>query len=120
MASKLLIPHLFSLMLWLSLLFLSVHGWFHLVSKNNNNHINPTQAAAYPLSSSDRRYTLSNRKVLLASKFDFSPFVHRHRHHQKHNSHKQVPVRPEPDRTEIGRDGSEMRIVPTGPNPLHH
>ncbi|CAN6717569.1 unnamed protein product [Malus baccata var. baccata] len=118
MASKLLIPRLFSLMLWLSLLFLSVHGWFHLVSENS--HINPTQAAAYPLSSSDRRYTLSNRKVLLASKFDFSPFVHRHRHHQKHHPYKHVPVRPEPGGTEIDRYGSEMRIVPTGPNPLHH
>ncbi|CAN6577982.1 hypothetical protein TB2_039240 [Malus domestica] len=121
MASKLLIPRLFSLMLWLSLILLSVHGWFHLVSKNSSNQINPTQAAAYSLSSSDRRYTLSNRKVLLASKFDFAPFVHRNQQRQKDHPYKYVPVRPEPGGTEIDpRYGSEMRLVPTGPNPLHH
>ncbi|KAJ4713332.1 CLAVATA3/ESR (CLE)-related protein 12-like [Melia azedarach] len=56
---------------------------------------------------------ISNRKVLLmATKFDFSPFLH-HRHPRKHL--------PQPAGTDVDpRYGAEKRLVPTGPNPLHH
>ncbi|XP_065864535.1 CLAVATA3/ESR (CLE)-related protein 12-like [Euphorbia lathyris] len=47
-----------------------------------------------------------NRKML-ATNFDFSPFLNRHRH--RHTGTRIDP-----------RYGAEKRIVPTGPNPLHH
>ncbi|KAK8692693.1 hypothetical protein V6N13_070300 [Hibiscus sabdariffa] len=50
----------------------------------------------------------SNRK-LLANKFDFTPFLHHHHHHLKHSGNEIDP-----------RYGVEKRLVPTGPNPLHH
>ncbi|KAK8503941.1 hypothetical protein V6N13_021716 [Hibiscus sabdariffa] len=50
----------------------------------------------------------SNRK-LLPTKFDFTPFLHHHHHH------------PKPSGNEIDpRYGLQKRLVPTGPNPLHH
>ncbi|XWS50691.1 hypothetical protein CRYUN_Cryun12cG0108200 [Craigia yunnanensis] len=62
--------------------------------------------------------TLSNRKVL-ATKFDLIPFLH-HKHHRRHRL-RHVPVQPEPSGYEIDpRYGVEQRLVPTGPNPLHH
>ncbi|KAI5330368.1 hypothetical protein L3X38_029766 [Prunus dulcis] len=114
---------LFSLMLWLSLLLFSVHGWFHIVPNNSStDHFNPTATTTttqpYSLGSHHRQ-TLSNRKALFSAKFDFTPFVRRH--HQQHRLNRHVPVRPEPGGAEIDpRYGSEMRLVPTGPNPLHH
>ncbi|PQP91918.1 hypothetical protein Pyn_04521 [Prunus yedoensis var. nudiflora] len=110
-------------MLCLSLLLFSIHGWFHIVSNNSStDHFNPTATTTttqpYALGSHHRQ-TLSNRKALLAAKFDFTPYVHRH--HQQHRLNGHVPVRPEPGGAEIDpRYGSEMRLVPTGPNPLHH
>ncbi|KAL2935516.1 CLAVATA3/ESR [Bienertia sinuspersici] len=47
----------------------------------------------------------SNRKL-----FDFSPFKS---HHRKH-----VPVRAEPGFDPLF--DAQKRVVPTGPNPLHH
>ncbi|KAK8710490.1 hypothetical protein V6N13_145811 [Hibiscus sabdariffa] len=56
-------------------------------------------------------HTLSNRK-LLATKFDFTPF---------HSSVDGNVKGPEPSGSEIDpRYGVEKRLVPTGPNPLHH
>ncbi|CAM9001989.1 unnamed protein product [Rhodiola kirilowii] len=52
-----------------------------------------------------------NRKVL-ATKFDFSPFLHQGGHHQ----HEDQPPGSEVDPLY----GVEKRRVPTGPNPLHH
>ncbi|KAK1422274.1 hypothetical protein QVD17_25268 [Tagetes erecta] len=72
----------------------------------------------------DRRYgslstrrTLTNKKTLtLSTKFDFTPFIHSHQHHHHHHRH-QRPL----EGSEIDtRYGVEARLVPTGPNPLHH
>ncbi|CAH1422340.1 unnamed protein product [Lactuca virosa] len=59
------------------------------------------------------RRVLINRKVLSpTANFDFTPFLHGD-HHQHHQHPAAVP---EIDQ----RYGVEMRLVPTGPNPLHH
>ncbi|KAK3225620.1 hypothetical protein Dsin_005482 [Dipteronia sinensis] len=62
---------------------------------------------------------LSNNRKVLAAKFDFTPFLP-HRHH-KHHHRTHVPERPQPVGNEIDPHyGVEKRLVPTGPNPLHH
>ncbi|RWR82098.1 CLAVATA3/ESR CLE-related protein 12-like protein [Cinnamomum micranthum f. kanehirae] len=92
-------PHLMGIALWVSLLFLLlVHGLTHLWSRNNtlpshSSLINPS------------------RKVLMA-KFNFTAF---------NTSHRQYTPVAKPDGDEIDpRYGVEKRLVPTGPNPLHH
>ncbi|GMJ10859.1 hypothetical protein HRI_004755100 [Hibiscus trionum] len=63
------------------------------------------------------RHTLSNRK-LLPTKFNFTPFLH---HHLRYSSVDVDVQRPEPSGNDIDpRYGVEKRLVPTGPNPLHH
>ncbi|KAH1080505.1 hypothetical protein J1N35_020266 [Gossypium stocksii] len=71
------------------------------------------------------RTTSSNRKILAATKFDFTPFLHHHHNHHRWHRPRHVPAdnirRPEPSGNEIDpRYGVEKRLVPTGPNPLHH
>ncbi|KDP20081.1 hypothetical protein JCGZ_05850 [Jatropha curcas] len=63
--------------------------------------------------------------LMATSKFNFTPFIktsnHRHRHHRHHHRSHLPPVQPQPAETEIDpRYGVEKRLVPTGPNPLHH
>ncbi|WJZ80296.1 hypothetical protein VitviT2T_000229 [Vitis vinifera] len=97
------ISHLLFVLLWLSILLLFLHEYYN---------VKPRSISYYSSSSVSRQPPIS-RKVL-SSKFDFTPFQkqrHRHRHH----------VQPEPAGTEIDpRYGVEKRLVPTGPNPLHH
>ncbi|XXG65440.1 hypothetical protein AAC387_Pa05g3140 [Persea americana] len=92
-------PHLMGIALWVSLLLLLlVHGLSHLWTRNNtlpshSSLINPS------------------RKVLMA-KFNFTAF---------NRSHRQYTPVAKPDDDEIDpRYGVEKRLVPTGPNPLHH
>ncbi|GAY58069.1 hypothetical protein CUMW_184250 [Citrus unshiu] len=102
------IPPIFvSIILCLSTLFLLL--FFHAFCFNNFTTLGTNTAA----SSTTR---ISHRKVLLmASKFDFSPFL-RHRHHYL----KHLP-QPAAGSTDMDpRYGVEKRLVPTGPNPLHH
>ncbi|EEF50649.1 CLE12, putative [Ricinus communis] len=55
---------------------------------------------------------------MLASKFDFAPFLNKHHRHRPHY-HRMKPE--SPAGAEIDpRYGAEKRLVPTGPNPLHH
>ncbi|XP_031287951.1 CLAVATA3/ESR (CLE)-related protein 12-like [Pistacia vera] len=104
MATK--FPQIFSIILSLSLfLFLLFFHSFNSIYVFHHN-------------------TLTNTKVSAPSKFDFTPFLshhhhnnHNHRHHRKH-----LPSKPKT----AGEDvidplyGVEKRLVPTGPNPLHH
>ncbi|KAF6160884.1 hypothetical protein GIB67_041938 [Kingdonia uniflora] len=75
--------------------------------------------------------TSLHRKVLM-EKFDFIQFQ-KHHHHPHHHRHQGllhqvesgemnvVVVEPEPEVIEIDpRYGVDKRLVPTGPNPLHH
>ncbi|XVF12346.1 hypothetical protein REPUB_Repub08aG0108900 [Reevesia pubescens] len=111
MAIKSSILHLFSLILWLSLLLL----FFNINSNDINSSINISHPQV-----SIFHHTLNNRK-LLATKFDFTPFLHHHKHHQRHRPRHVPDVLPEPSGNEIDpRYGVEKRLVPTGPNPLHH
>ncbi|XP_022737285.1 CLAVATA3/ESR (CLE)-related protein 13-like [Durio zibethinus] len=110
MAMKNSSVHFFSLILWLSLLIL-FFGWWNIFSKDING-------IHHQISIS--HLSFSNRKVLLATKFDFTPFLHHHKHHRRHRP-RHVPIQPEPSGDEIDpRHGVEKRLVPTGPNPLHH
>ncbi|KAK7275180.1 hypothetical protein RIF29_16289 [Crotalaria pallida] len=106
------IPHILLILLWLSLILLLFHECYNLRSK-----INKTQIIQSSFSlPSHHHSSLISRKVLVASKFDFSPFF---KHHHKQS--KGIEVKPEPSGTEIDpRYGVEKRRVPTGPNPLHH
>ncbi|EYU22622.1 hypothetical protein MIMGU_mgv1a020480mg, partial [Erythranthe guttata] len=55
---------------------------------------------------------IARHRKILAEKFDFTPFLNRHRHRK----------RPPPSGREVVDPlyGVEKRLVPTGPNPLHH
>ncbi|RVW65127.1 CLAVATA3/ESR (CLE)-related protein 13 [Vitis vinifera] len=112
------ISHLLFVLLWLSILLLFLYEYYN---------VKPRSISYYSSSSSSSvsRQPPISRKVL-SSKFDFTPFQkqrHRHRHHHSHR-HGRSPnmqVQPEPAGTEIDpRYGVEKRLVPTGPNPLHH
>ncbi|KAK8606566.1 hypothetical protein V6N13_030844 [Hibiscus sabdariffa] len=85
-----------------------------LAGGHGNENIN----VSHQVSGSQHHTFRRNRKVL-ATKFDFSPFL-RHRQRRRRRGH--VPVTgPEPSGNQIDpRYGVEKRLVPTGPNPLHH
>ncbi|KAG6672813.1 hypothetical protein I3842_16G077600 [Carya illinoinensis] len=105
--------HFFTTILWLFLLpLIFFHG--SCFSFNTKNII---------MSSSSIDQSLSNRK-LMAIKIDFSGLLrhqHRHQHHHHHHRRSHMPVQPGPAGREIDpRYGVEKRLVPTGPNPLHH
>ncbi|KAB5544724.1 hypothetical protein DKX38_012836 [Salix brachista] len=110
MASK--ISHI----LWLSLLLLALHELRSFRSKINTNSRDQTSSTSI---SSISHHPFHNRKALV-SKFDFTPFQ---KHHQQQHEN---PLPGEDEhkkaaRSEIDpRYGVEKRLVPTGPNPLHH
>ncbi|KAK3440414.1 hypothetical protein EUGRSUZ_B00694 [Eucalyptus grandis] len=81
-------------------LFLLFHGWCNSSSQPRN------------------QLSWSNRRAL-ASKYDFTPYLrHRQRHHHhRHHQTGHAPVVPGPPDPFYG---AEKRLVPTGPNPLHH
>lgn len=106
--------------LWLSLLVLLFHQLFDFKSKN----INTKQITTITYSTVLSNHPLITRKVL-ASRFDFTPFVKHHQQQQQQQDHmkrlQNMHVKPDPDGSEIDpRYGVEKRRVPTGPNPLHH
>ncbi|KAM1299849.1 hypothetical protein ACFX2H_011105 [Malus domestica] len=128
------IPHhlLISTILGLSLLFLFLfHEYFHNYSKISTTNIHKESIRSYSSSLSHHHQRLPNtisRKVL-ASKFDFTSFVHPHQQRQRSSKtlpddHHHMQAQSEPsadDPMEIDpRYGVEKRRVPTGPNPLHH
>ncbi|KAJ6891225.1 hypothetical protein NC651_024662 [Populus alba x Populus x berolinensis] len=104
--------HTLCVVFWLSLLLLVFHELCNFKSKINTtkdqiNNISKSSTFSYR--------PFLNRK-LVAGKFDFTPFQ---KHHQQpmpeEEGHKKRA------RSEIDpRYGVEKRLVPTGPNPLHH
>ncbi|CAL1392859.1 unnamed protein product [Linum trigynum] len=96
------------LLLWLSLLFHEFYGFKrHTVITSNPSTFHASRPAV----------VVNHRKVL-ASNFDFSQFrkpttttTHHHHHHRVTSS---PPPEIDP------RYGVDKRLVPTGPNPLHH
>uniref|UniRef100_A0A7N0VA22 Uncharacterized protein n=1 Tax=Kalanchoe fedtschenkoi TaxID=63787 RepID=A0A7N0VA22_KALFE len=60
-------------------------------------------------------HSIRTRKMLASGQFDFTPFLHHLRH----------PPANRQDRHDLGGDfdpvnAMEKRLVPSGPNPLHH
>ncbi|KAJ8772221.1 hypothetical protein K2173_027398 [Erythroxylum novogranatense] len=104
----------FTALLRLSLCLLLFQFWrCNFFSSVNTIHYNTTPST----SASDQ--LLRNRKML-ATKFDFKPFLRsQHQHHRRHHRH--IPLHREPVGGDIDkRYGDSKRLVPTGPNPLHH
>lgn len=112
------ISHTLCVVLWLSLLLLVFH---ELYDNFNSKQINTKEISNNISDSSIHHQPFRNRKVL-ASKFDFAPFHKRHHQQQHERSSPEAQVRNEkPVQSEIDpRYGVEKRLVPTGPNPLHH
>ncbi|MCE3049387.1 hypothetical protein HAX54_044736 [Datura stramonium] len=110
------VHHILYTILCLSLCFLFFHEFYHFIFfKTNNRNINHFSTSKLPL--------LAQRKAL-ATNFDFTPFVkniHRHHKHNRKKSPVDTAEQPEPSGSEIDpRYGIEKRLVPSGPNPLHH
>ncbi|KAL0446925.1 UNVERIFIED_CONTAM: CLAVATA3/ESR (CLE)-related protein 12 [Sesamum latifolium] len=79
----------------------------------NYKYLDKTSSSTLDVASSLghlRLRTIPTHRKALASKFDFAPFLNSHHHHRG------VPPGNEID----PRYGVEKRLVPTGPNPLHH
>ncbi|XVE53363.1 hypothetical protein DITRI_Ditri02bG0198300 [Diplodiscus trichospermus] len=107
------VSHLLFTILWLSFLLLLLHEFHHFKFNITSKQANSISFSSLP------HNPLISRKVV-SSKFDFTPFQ---KHHQqgrdKHSPH--VKKQSEPADKEIDpRYGVEKRLVPTGPNPLHH
>ncbi|KAL0408819.1 UNVERIFIED_CONTAM: CLAVATA3/ESR (CLE)-related protein 12 [Sesamum radiatum] len=90
------------------LLLLLFHEFYNHKYLNNTSS---TLDVASSLGHQRPRTIPTHRKLALASKFDFAPFLNSH-----HHRHRGVPPGNEID----PRYGVEKRLVPTGPNPLHH
>lgn len=104
------IPHLF---LWLLLLLIVLFHEFH-----NFKYLRTTLTVDVASSSLGHHHQPSliiNHRKALSTEFDFTPFLNRHRHRHRKDFHR-PPGPPEID----PRYGVEKRLVPTGPNPLHH
>lgn len=94
------IQHLCKATIFLSLLFLFVHGYPNFIISGNSEHLISSD-------SKEHHGLMVHRKVL-STKFNFTPFLHH---------------MPEPDPSGKEVDplyGEEKRRVPSGPNPLHH
>ncbi|KAL1325987.1 hypothetical protein HN51_036029 [Arachis hypogaea] len=101
--------HVLTFILWISLLLMIVFflGWFGFNSNNNGDTFFITNSAH------------SRKMLATTTRFNFSPFLHhqrhhRHRHHHHHHRSHMTEAEIDP------RYGVDKRLVPTGPNPLHH
>ncbi|KAF9677306.1 hypothetical protein SADUNF_Sadunf08G0094200 [Salix dunnii] len=112
------ISHILCALLWLSLLLLALHELRSFKSKINSNR-NRDQTSNTSISSIPH-HPFHNRKVLV-SRFDFTPFQKHHHQQQHENPSPGEEEHKKAARSEIDpRYGVEKRLVPTGPNPLHH
>ncbi|KAM3269452.1 hypothetical protein P3S67_030334 [Capsicum chacoense] len=102
------VPHVICFVIWLSLLVLLFQEFIFLKTNNKNIIMSNDH---------DHDHHHGHRKTLISSNFDFTPFVKNVHHDHHHHNHDQ----PELAGGEIDqRYGVEKRLVPTGPNPLHH
>ncbi|KAK4773910.1 hypothetical protein SAY87_028929 [Trapa incisa] len=115
MALALKISHQLIALLWLSLILLWFHQFNNVKPFIINDHRQRITAMRYPPLLIPPQVSI-NRKVL-ASKFDFFPSQKRHNHRQNRGEGiSDVRAKSQTD----PRYGIEKRLVPTGPNPLHH
>lgn len=125
------VSNLLFIILWLSLLLLLFREFYSFkYSKIIHTAKQISTVSTVYLSrssqySSHSHHPLMSRKVL-ASNFDFTPFLNHRQQKEKHHEKKQHEEQSEPsaadeDPSQIDpRYGVEKRRVPTGPNPLHH
>ncbi|XWS33995.1 hypothetical protein CRYUN_Cryun21dG0001400 [Craigia yunnanensis] len=107
------VSHFLFTILWLSLLLLLLHEFHNFKFNINSKQVNSITFS--PLSHNP----LISRKVF-ASKFDITLFQKHHQQEQDKHS-PDMKKQSEPADNEIDpRYGVEKRLVPTGPNPLHH
>ncbi|CAI9768090.1 unnamed protein product [Fraxinus pennsylvanica] len=100
-------PHVLCSIIWLFLLLLVLFHEFYGIKYLQNSECNDSSSSSLLV-----HHPLIHRKTMASTKFDFSPFLNR-RHHRKHSQERGPP--------EIDPCcGVEKRLVPTGPNPLHH
>ncbi|KAL7110509.1 hypothetical protein ACP275_05G030200 [Erythranthe tilingii] len=106
------IPLLLSPFLWFFLILIFFHQ-FHIFEYLQNSSTVVNAASSSTLGHRRRQVPLiAGHRKILAGKFDFTPFLNRHRHRK---------LRPPGGREIIDPlYGVEKRLVPTGPNPLHH
>lgn len=108
------ISHLLIALLWLSLILLLPHRFNNVKPFIINYHEQRTSTMRYP---SLFPHQVSINRKALSSKFDFTPFQKPHHRLQNHGE----GASDERAKSEIDpRYGVEKRLVPTGPNPLHH
>ncbi|KAI9117426.1 hypothetical protein K1719_011592 [Acacia pycnantha] len=119
--------HVITSILWLFLVLIVFHGWLTSFAPSNVGVVDGEDISGNHLLS-----VLNRNRKLLASKFDFTPLLHRNlrqhhrhrRHHHHHHvlrSHSMVQHPPPAEEGQIDpRYGVDKRLVPTGPNPLHH
>ncbi|KAL3336676.1 hypothetical protein AABB24_029374 [Solanum stoloniferum] len=109
------VPHVICFVLWFSILVFLFQEFKFL--KNNNKVI--------IYNDHHHHFLFGQRKTLIASNFDFTPFVkhvqhHHHHHHHQNDVYEQPQAEPAGSHEIDQRYGVEKRLVPTGPNPLHH
>ncbi|KAK4791744.1 hypothetical protein SAY86_032157 [Trapa natans] len=98
-------------LLWISLILLLLHQYL--------NNVKPFIINYHRQHITAMRYsTLLIPRKVLARKFDFSPFKKSFHHHVESRG---KDISDEETKNEIDPPyGVEKRLVPTGPNPLHH
>nr|AFK47063.1 unknown [Lotus japonicus] len=101
-----IIKHVLSFILCLFVFLTLFQGWFGFKSNDNVSSFISNN---------------KHRKILATTTgFDFTPFLNRQGHHHRHHHHHRSHHLPK-DQTEVDpRYGVDKRLVPSGPNPLHH
>ncbi|CAN1314378.1 CLAVATA3/ESR (CLE)-related protein 12 [Linum perenne] len=134
---------LFLILLWLSFIFIIFHELYGFKTYHHNKKhiiISSSSSSIASRRQHDHHHhpEATNYRKVLASKFDFTRFRkpatppphRRHNRHRDHktnhqHNHKGSPADDHDDQqggsNEIDpRYGVDKRLVPTGPNPLHH
>ncbi|KAG7586966.1 hypothetical protein ISN45_Aa02g022090 [Arabidopsis thaliana x Arabidopsis arenosa] len=102
------VSHVLGFFLWISLLIFVSKGLFGNFSSKSINYFPPPVITLPPFS------YRPGRRALAVKTFDFTPFL---KDSGRSNHWKDLP----PGGSEIDpRYGVEKRLVPSGPNPLHH
>ncbi|CAA0333741.1 unnamed protein product [Arabidopsis thaliana] len=102
------VSHVLGFLLWISLLLFVYIGLFGNFS---SKPINPFPS---PVITLPALYYRPGRRALAVKTFDFTPFL---KDLRRSNHRKALPA----GGSEIDpRYGVEKRLVPSGPNPLHH
>ncbi|RHN63834.1 hypothetical protein MtrunA17_Chr4g0062601 [Medicago truncatula] len=113
MAMTIKLQYVLSFIIWIFLFLIPFHMCLGIKSNISST------SGKITITGNTKFQVYRNRKIL-ATGFDFTPFLnrhhHSHRHHQDHHHRSHMPKETEID----PRYGVDKRLVPSGPNPLHH